>query len=94
MHVLIGKRFVKPRGMAGLGLGVLASTASVPLAPTAGSATWVRRSVSERDTGATQDPLVPWKLADIGEQILREEFSEWRSVAALFIAREWLKQQE
>ena len=38
--------------------------------------------------------LVPWKLADIGELILREEFSEGRSVAALFIAREWLKQQE
>jgi ADP-ribose diphosphatase len=37
--------------------------------------------------------LVPWKLADIGELILREEFSEGRSVAALFIAREWLKQQ-
>ena len=37
--------------------------------------------------------LVPWKLADIGELILREEFSEGRSVAALFIVREWLKQQ-
>lgn len=37
--------------------------------------------------------LVPWKLDDIGELILREEFSEGRSVAALFIAREWLKQQ-
>jgi ADP-ribose diphosphatase len=38
--------------------------------------------------------LVPWKLADIGELILREEFSEGRSVAALFIAREWLQQQQ
>ena len=37
--------------------------------------------------------LVPWKLDDIGELILREEFSEGRSIAALFIAREWLKQQ-
>jgi ADP-ribose diphosphatase len=37
--------------------------------------------------------LMPWKLADIGELILREEFSEGRSVAALFIAREWLQQQ-
>ncbi len=37
--------------------------------------------------------IVPWKLADIGELILREEFSEGRSVAALFIVREWLKQQ-
>lgn len=37
--------------------------------------------------------LVPWKLDDIGELILREEFSEGRSIAALFIAREWLRQQ-
>ena len=37
--------------------------------------------------------IVPWKLDDIGQLILREEFSEGRSVAALFIVREWLKQQ-
>jgi ADP-ribose diphosphatase len=36
--------------------------------------------------------VVPWKLADIGQLILREEFSEGRSIAALFIAREWLQQ--
>ena len=36
--------------------------------------------------------IVPWKLDDLGELILREEFSEGRSIAALFIAREWLKQ--
>ena len=36
---------------------------------------------------------MPWKLDDLGELILREEFSEGRSIAALFIAREWLKQQ-
>jgi ADP-ribose diphosphatase len=37
--------------------------------------------------------VVPWKLAEIGQLILREEFSEGRSIAALFIAREWLQQQ-
>ena len=36
--------------------------------------------------------VVPWKLDDIGQLILREEFSEGRSIAALFIAREWLRQ--
>ena len=37
--------------------------------------------------------VVPWKLDRLHELILREEFSEGRSVAALFIAREWLQQQ-
>lgn len=36
--------------------------------------------------------LVPWKLADLGQLILREEFSEGRSIAALFLVREWLQQ--
>lgn len=36
--------------------------------------------------------VVPWKLADLGELILQEDFSEGRSIAALFIVREWLKQ--
>ena len=37
--------------------------------------------------------MVPWKLDDLHELILREDFSEGRSLAALFIAREWLQQQ-
>lgn len=37
--------------------------------------------------------VVPWKLADLGQLILREDFSEGRSIAALFLAREWLEQQ-
>ena len=37
--------------------------------------------------------VVPWKLDDIDQLILREDFSEGRSIAALFIAREWLRQQ-
>lgn len=35
--------------------------------------------------------VVPWKLNRLHELILREEFSEGRSIAALFIAREWLR---
>ena len=36
--------------------------------------------------------VVPWKLDALGDLILREDFSEGRTIAALFIAREWLKQ--
>jgi ADP-ribose diphosphatase len=35
--------------------------------------------------------LVPWKLADLGQLILQDDFSEGRTIAALFIAREWLQ---
>jgi ADP-ribose diphosphatase len=35
--------------------------------------------------------VVPWKLDDLHELILREDFSEGRSIAALFVAREYLK---
>ena len=35
--------------------------------------------------------VVPWRLDRLGELILREEFSEGRSIAALFIVREWLR---
>ncbi len=38
--------------------------------------------------------VVPWKLDALHELILREDFSEGRSIAALFITREWLRQQE
>lgn len=34
--------------------------------------------------------VVPWKLRDLDQLMLREDFSEGRSLAALFIAREWL----
>ncbi|WP_045728047.1 MULTISPECIES: ADP compounds hydrolase NudE [unclassified Xanthomonas] len=34
--------------------------------------------------------VVPWKLAELDRLMLREDFSEGRSLAALFIAREWL----
>lgn len=35
--------------------------------------------------------VVPWKLDGLHELMLREDFSEGRSIAALFIAREWLR---
>lgn len=38
--------------------------------------------------------VVPWKLDALHELILREDFSEGRSIAALFIAREWLRNGE
>ena len=34
---------------------------------------------------------VPWKLDALHELVLREDFSEGRAVAALFMAREWLR---
>ncbi|MGY1530492.1 ADP compounds hydrolase NudE [Luteimonas sp. A649] len=35
--------------------------------------------------------VVPWRLDRLHELILREDFSEGRSIAALFIARDWLQ---
>ena len=35
--------------------------------------------------------VVPWKLDALHELVLREEFSEGRAIAALFMAREWLR---
>ncbi len=35
--------------------------------------------------------VVPWKLDELDQLMLREDFSEGRSLAALFIAREWLR---
>lgn len=36
--------------------------------------------------------VVPWPLDRLDQLMLREDFSEGRSLAALFIAREWLKE--
>lgn len=35
--------------------------------------------------------VLPWKLDALHELVLREDFSEGRAIAALFIAREWLR---
>jgi len=37
---------------------------------------------------------VPWKLSDLGRLLEIEECSEARSIAALFMAREYLQQQK
>jgi ADP-ribose diphosphatase len=36
--------------------------------------------------------VVPWKIDDLHELLTLEEFSEGRAMAALFLAREWLRQ--
>lgn len=47
----------------------------------------------QRLPGDEPEPLdvVPWKLGALHELVLRDECSEGRSLAALFIAREWLR---
>lgn len=35
--------------------------------------------------------VVPWRIDALDQLMLREDFSEGRSLAALFIAREWLR---
>lgn len=35
--------------------------------------------------------VVPWKLDALHELVLREDFSEGRAIAALFMTREWLR---
>ena len=47
----------------------------------------------ERLTGDEPEILdvVPWKLDALHELILAEDFSEGRSIAALFLVREWLR---
>ena len=37
--------------------------------------------------------VVPWKLDKLDELMLLDDFSEGRSLAALFVAREWLGKQ-
>ncbi|HET7655439.1 MAG TPA: ADP compounds hydrolase NudE [Luteimonas sp.] len=43
--------------------------------------------------GDEPEPLepVPWKLDALHELVLREDFSEGRAIAALFMTREWLR---
>lgn len=53
------------------------------------------RPVSERLPGDEPEELevVPWKLDALGELALREDFSEGRSIAALFAARDRSRRQ-
>ena len=52
-----------------------------------------RELYPERLPGDEPEPLdvVPWRLDALHELILQEDFSEGRSIAALFLVREWLR---
>ncbi|NYZ61613.1 ADP compounds hydrolase NudE [Luteimonas deserti] len=82
---------------AGYGARRLDALRTLTLAPTYMShqATLVlaRDLYPERLPGDEPEELevVPWKLDALHELILREEFSEGRSIAALYMARDWLR---
>lgn len=82
---------------AGFGARQLDALRMLSLAPTYMShqATLVlaRDLYPERLPGDEPEELevVPWKLDALHELILREDFSEGRSIAALFIVRDWLR---
>jgi ADP-ribose diphosphatase len=82
---------------AGYGARDLQVLRSLSLAPTYMShqthLVLARDLYPERLPGDEPEELevVPWKLADLHELILLEDFSEGRSIAALFIVRDWLQ---
>ena len=82
---------------AGYGARSLTVLRELTLAPTymshATHLVIARDLYAERLPGDEPEPLevVPWKLDALHELILCEDFSEGRSIAALFIAREWLR---
>lgn len=84
---------------AGYGARSLTVLRSLSLAPTymshQTSLVIARDLYPERLPGDEPEELevVPWKWDDLHKLILREDFSEGRSIAALFIAREWLRQE-
>ena len=84
---------------AGFGARKVEVLRALTLAPTYMShESWLvlaRDLYPERLAGDEPEELevVPWKLAELDQLMLREDFSEGRSLAALFIAREWLGKQ-
>ncbi len=82
---------------AGYGAHSLVELRQLTLAPTymshATHLVLARELYPERLPGDEPEPLelVPWKIEALHELILREDFSEGRSIAALFIVREWLR---
>ena len=82
---------------AGYGARSLVALRELSLAPTymshSAHVVLARDLYPERLPGDEPEPLelVPWRLDALHELILREEFSEGRSIAALFITREWLR---
>ncbi len=81
---------------AGFGARRVDVLRQLTLAPTyMGHVSWLvvaRDLYPERLPGDEPEELevVPWKLQDLDKLMLREDFSEGRSLAALFVAREWL----
>jgi ADP-ribose diphosphatase len=47
----------------------------------------------QRLEGDEPEPLevVPWKLADAASLLARDDFTEGRSLLALYLAQDWLK---
>ena len=84
---------------AGYGARSLLALRELTLAPTYMShettLVLARDLYPERLPGDEPEPpeVVPWRMDALHELILREDFSEGRSIAALFIAREWMRQQ-
>jgi len=82
---------------AGYGARQVDVLRSITLAPTYMShQTWLvvaRGLYPEKLPGDEPEELevVPWKLAELDQLMLRDDFSEGRSLAALFIARQWLQ---
>ncbi|HEY0333541.1 MAG TPA: ADP compounds hydrolase NudE [Stenotrophomonas sp.] len=82
---------------AGYGARRLDVLRAMTLAPTYMShQSWLvvaRDLYPERLAGDEPEELevVPWKLAELDTLMLRDDFSEGRSLAALFIARQWLE---
>lgn len=82
---------------AGYGAHSLTVLRELTLAPTymshSAHLVLARDLYHERLPGDEPEELeqVPWKLDALHELILREDFSEGRSIAALFIVREWLR---
>ena len=82
---------------AGYGARSLVALRELTLAPTymshAAHLVLARDLYPERLAGDEPEELepVPWRLDALHELILRDDFSEGRSIAALFIVREWLR---
>ena len=82
---------------AGFGARKLTVLRSISLAPTyMSNQTWLvlaQDLYPERLPGDEPEELevVPWKLDELHDLMLREDCSEGRSLAALFIAREYLR---
>jgi ADP-ribose diphosphatase len=50
----------------------------------------------QRTAGDEPEPLevVPWKLSEAADLLLQDDFTEGRSLLALYLAQDWLKQHD